>query len=234
MKIGIVGYGKMGKTVEKIALQRGHEIAFVADADTKDIPWRTADVIIEFTAPEAAYDNLRNSIEAGVPIVSGTTGWLDRREEIERLCREKEGSMLYASNFSIGMNIFFEVNKFLARMMQDKNYRVRIKEIHHIHKLDAPSGTAISLAEDLLPFTPYSHWENTASGDGDALPIESIREGEEKGFHEVGYSSAADEIRISHRALSRDGFALGAVLAAEYIRDKKGVFSMREVLGLNA
>jgi len=207
----------MGKAVAEIARERGHEVVYTLDKDDALIDLDIAEVVVEFSTPEAAFDNISSCLLVGVPVVSGTTGWLDRRQEVEELCRSRNGAFLYASNFSIGVNIFFAINRYLAKLMQGRGYKVKIKEIHHIHKLDAPSGTAVTLAEQILPYSKYDSWIPADNTDIQGLPIQSVREGEENGYHEVTYSSDIDILQISHNAFSRKGFALGAVLAAEYI-----------------
>lgn len=237
MNIALLGYGKMGKAIEEIALSRGHRIVLKTNIDnlqdntTENI--QKADVAIEFTGPDSAYDNIMLCLKAGVPLVSGSTGWLDRYEEVKQYCLKEGKTFLYASNFSVGVNIFFEVNKRLAELMAPHpEYDVKITEIHHTEKKDAPSGTAISLAEQVLgKVSRKSSWVNHASSDVAALTIESQRIDPAPGTHLVKYESAIDDIEIVHTAHNRKGFATGAVLAAEYIRDKKGIFQMKDVLG---
>lgn len=235
MKIALVGYGKMGKAIEQIARERGHEIVSIIDInnsqDFASEAFRSADVAIEFTSPSTAYGNYLKCFEAGVPVVSGTTGWLDKMPEIKRLCTEEGKTFFYASNFSIGVNIFFAVNKYLAKIMNHfPSYDVRMTEVHHVHKLDAPSGTAITLAEGILEnIDRKERWTlNTAEQPTD-LPIQAIREGEVPGIHEIVYESDADKISIKHDAKSRAGFALGAVLAAEFTAGKKGFLGMNDL-----
>lgn len=238
MKIILVGYGKMGRIIEETALERGHEIvgridldnASDLDASLADI----ADVAIEFTGPHSAFNNVMKCLSLGIPVVCGSTGWLDRYDEVATFCRQQHGSLLYASNFSVGVNIFFEINKTLARLMAaHPGYDVSIKEIHHTQKKDAPSGTAISLAEQVLRSVPgKENWVGDSTGNPSNLLIESERIDPYPGLHTVRYSSPIDEIRITHEAHSRNGFALGAVLAAAFIKEKTGVFSMRDVLGI--
>ena len=230
MKIALLGYGKMGKTIEKIAIKRGHQVVLKANKHPETADIANADVAIDFSVPEAAFENIKRALSVGVPVVSGTTGWLDRYEEIVSFCNDKNGTFLYASNFSVGVNLFFKLNEFLAKMMDKvSGYDVAIEEIHHIHKLDAPSGTAISLAEQLITHSSYENWKLGGSGDK-TVPIIAIREGEVPGTHTVTYKSEIDQISIKHEAFGRDGFALGAVIAAEWIKDKKGVFNMNDVL----
>ena len=235
MKIALVGYGKMGKAIEQIARERGHEIVSIIDInnsqDFASEAFRSADVAIEFTSPSTAYGNYLKCFEAGVPVVSGTTGWLDKMPEIKRLCAEEGKTFFYASNFSIGVNIVFAVNKYLAKIMNHfPSYDVRMTEVHHVHKLDAPSGTAITLAEGILEnIDRKERWTlNTAEQPTD-LPIQAIREGEVPGIHEIVYESDADKISIKHDAKSRAGFALGAVLAAEFTAGKKGFLGMNDL-----
>ncbi len=239
MKIALIGYGKMGKTIESIALERGHTAELKIDIDsmadfTKENLLQ-CDVAIEFTGPHSAKDNITKCLDAGIPVVSGSTGWLDALDEVNDLCKEKNGSLLYASNFSVGVNIFFEVNKKLAQLMTGHDaYSVSMEEIHHTQKKDAPSGTAITLAEQIIEAIPAKKkWVNNETTDPEALQIISRREDPAPGTHSVVYSSAVDDIEIIHTAHNRNGFALGAVLAAEYICDKKGIFSMKNVLGLS-
>ncbi|HTR31000.1 MAG TPA: 4-hydroxy-tetrahydrodipicolinate reductase [Puia sp.] len=237
MKIALIGYGKMGHAIEEIALHRGHEIALkvnidnVEDNTTENI--RKADAAIEFTGPHSAYDNIIRCLDAGVPVVSGSTGWLDKLDAVRLHCRQRQGSFLYASNFSVGVNIFFEVNRRLAALMvPHPEYEVRITEIHHTEKKDAPSGTAISLAEQILERIPRKKgWVNHLSDNLDELEILSERTDPAPGTHRVEYHSGIDTIEITHTAHNRRGFAMGAVLAAEYLLGKRGVFQMSDVLG---
>ena len=237
MKIALVGYGKMGKAIEEIALQRGHEIVLKIDfdnnADLTSEKLQAADVAIEFTSPHSAYGNLEKLQEAGVPVVCGSTGWLDKWEVVEKSFSEK-GALVYASNYSIGVNLFFELNKKLASLMSNyPEYQVELKEIHHTQKKDSPSGTAVTLAEQVLESLPSkTHWVNENSAEADALPIISERIDPAPGTHVVKYSSSIDDIEITHTAHNRKGFATGAVLAAEFIVGKQGVFGMKDVLGL--
>jgi 4-hydroxy-tetrahydrodipicolinate reductase len=238
MKIALIGYGKMGKMIEEVAVQRGHEIVLKIHIDnleefTKENTIK-ADVAIEFTSPESAYNNVKKCLDFGVATVSGSTGWNDKLDEIKAYCRQKNGSFLHTSNFSIGVNIFFEVNKLLAKLMATQpDYEVSLKEIHHTQKKDAPSGTAVTLAEQILSQIPRKEkWVNQATHNKEELSIVSERVDPAPGTHEIKYSSEIDDIEIIHTAHNRKGFALGAVLAAEFIADKHGVFNMREVLGL--
>lgn len=237
LNIALIGYGKMGKTIEAIALQRGHEIKLKIDIDsiaqfTKN-NLQQCDVAIEFTGPHSAKENILQCLDAGIPVVSGSTGWLANWNEVELLCKEKNGSLLYASNFSIGVNIFFELNKKLAQLMKNHaDYDISMEEIHHTQKKDAPSGTAITLAEQILAEIPHKkNWVNYNSESTDDLVIISKREDPAPGTHSIRYSSIVDDIEIIHTAHNRQGFATGAVLAAEFIFNKKGVFSMKDVLG---
>jgi 4-hydroxy-tetrahydrodipicolinate reductase len=235
MKIALIGYGKMGRTIENIATQRGHEIVLSLDVhnpeDFKAL--HKADVAIEFTRPESAFRNLQKAIEAGVPVVCGTTGWLDKYTEMVHLCHECNGTLLYASNYSIGVNIFFEINRRLAVMMNNyPMYDVAMEEIHHTQKLDAPSGTAITLAEGILQnISRKTQWVSDKEGEATDIPIMSKRIDPAPGTHIISYNSSIDSIEITHTAHSREGFATGAVLAAEWLVGKKGVFTMKDMLG---
>jgi 4-hydroxy-tetrahydrodipicolinate reductase len=232
MKIALLGYGRMGKAIEKIAIERGHEIVIRKDVEPVDMDLSIADAAIDFSHPLAAYDNIKDCIDSKVPVVSGTTGWLDKFDEIKAYCEEQDGAFIYASNYSIGVNLFFNLNAYLAKMMgKMKEYDVAMEEIHHIHKLDAPSGTAISLANDILDNSEKNQWR-IESPQSDDLFINVKREGEVPGTHQVSYTSAIDSIEIKHTAFNRTGFALGAVVAAEWLHKKKGVFNMKDVLGL--
>ncbi|MDB5251410.1 MAG: dapB [Flaviaesturariibacter sp.] len=238
MRIALIGYGKMGHMIEEIAQQRGHEIVLRISIDnlddfTKDHVAK-ADVAIEFTAPESAYNNVTSCLGFGVPVVSGSTGWNELLEDARNVCREMNGAFLHASNFSVGVNIFFEVNKLLARLMNDQpNYEVTIREVHHTAKKDAPSGTAVTLAEQVLAeLDRKTAWVKETATDADQLAISSERIDPAPGTHFVTYSSDVDDIEIVHTAHSRKGFALGAVLAAEFIAGKTGVFTMSDVLHL--
>ncbi|MGN6601253.1 MAG: 4-hydroxy-tetrahydrodipicolinate reductase [Ginsengibacter sp.] len=236
MKIALLGYGKMGHAIEEIALQRGHEIVLkINDQNLDDLTVpniRKADVAIEFTNPESAVKNILFCLNENVPVVCGTTGWLDELKNIEQKCKEKNGSFLYASNFSVGVNIFFELNKKLASLLKPHPaYEPAIEEIHHSQKKDAPSGTAITLAEQIIDVSDKkTKWVNTLSKDENELQIISKRIGEVPGTHSVKYTSPIDDIEIIHTAHNRKGFAEGAVLAAEFIAAKKGIFSMKDVL----
>ena len=229
MKIALLGYGRMGQAIEKIAIDRGHTIVAKIDKDNPDEAYE-ADVAINFSVPMAAYENITSAIDKKIPVVCGTTGWLDRLDEVETLCKQNEGAFLYASNFSLGVNLFFELNVKLADMMQKQPlYTASIEEIHHTQKLDKPSGTAITLAEGIPSVGNAWH---LVEDNGEGVPITSIRKDEVPGTHTVTHRSETDEISITHTAHNRTGFALGAVIAAEWIQDKKGIFSMRDVLQL--
>jgi 4-hydroxy-tetrahydrodipicolinate reductase len=238
MKIALIGYGKMGKAIEGIATSRGHEIVLKIDeynlSDFNKMNMASANVAIEFTGPHSAYENVKKTLEFDVPLVCGSTGWLEKLDEIKKLCTERNGSFIYASNFSVGVNIFFEINKKLAALMaQQKDYEVQVTEIHHTQKKDAPSGTAITIAEQILDYLKRKkNWVNHISDNTEELEIISKRIDPAAGIHKVKYSSIVDDIEIIHTAHSRQGFALGAVLAAEFINDKKGIFSMKDVLNL--
>ena len=236
MKIALIGYGKMGKTIEQIALNRGHQIVSIVDINNPEefqsANFKSADVAIEFTTPATAFDNYMKSFAAGVPVVSGTTGWLDRIGEIKEKCEKEGKTFFYASNFSIGVNIFFDLNKYLAKIMNNfPSYNISMTETHHIHKLDAPSGTAITLAEGIIENVDRKdRWTLETAEQPTDLPIHAIREGEVPGIHEVTYESDVDYISIKHDAKSRAGFALGAVVAAEFTAGKKGFLGMDDML----
>lgn len=234
MKIALLGYGRMGKVIERIALERGHEIVLKKDEFNTFEGLETADVAIDFSAPNVAVTNISEAINNGVAVVSGTTGWLEDYHLIEKLCAEKDAAFLYGSNFSLGVNLFFELNDYLAKMMSKfTEYNVSMEEIHHTQKLDKPSGTAISLANAIINHTDKNNWaiENPQQDDVfiDVKRIENV-----PGTHSVFYNSEVDFIEIKHVAHNREGFALGAVVAAEWIMGKKGVFSMKDVLSLNS
>lgn len=232
MKIALLGYGKMGKVIERIALERNHEIVLRKTATTTFEGLTQADVAIDFSIPDAAVENISACLTAGIPVVSGTTGWLKDYEAMVDLCKEKNGAFLYGSNFSLGVNLFFELNSYLAKMMHKFNdYRVSMEEIHHTQKLDTPSGTAISLANDIISQSNYTNWV-LENGNPNEIEITAKRIENVPGTHSIFYESAVDTIEIKHTAHSREGFALGAVVAAEWICGKKGVFTMKDVLGL--
>ena len=236
MKIALIGYGKMGKEIEKVALSRGHEIVSRIDIKTSDSfsdsNFKSADVAIEFSTPETAFDNYLKCFDNNIPVVSGTTGWLNKLDLIKQMCIDNSQTFFYASNFSVGVNIFFEVNKHLARIMNQMNgYDVTMEEVHHTQKLDAPSGTAITLAEDIIStIASKTNWSNSPATQSNELSIISKREGMVPGIHTVKYESDVDEIVIHHSAKSRKGFALGAVLAAELTQKKKGFLGMEDLL----
>lgn len=234
MKIALLGYGKMGQTIEKIAIERGHQI--VAKINSRDtFTLENADIAIDFSVPNSAVSHLTKCFEAGTPVVCGTTGWLDSYNDIVNLCTKKNGGFIYASNFSVGVNLFFEFNKKLAQIMAPHDsYKAEMTEIHHTQKLDAPSGTAITLAEGIIEQTDYKNWTLNEGQDiaKKQLPITSEREGTVPGTHIINYKSEIDTITLSHEAHSRQGFALGAVVAAEWLLGKHGVFTMRDVLSL--
>ncbi len=233
MNIALFGYGKMGKMIEQIAQERGHTIVAKIDVGTADVDYSTMDVAIDFSTPDAAFENVTNCFKNGVPVISGTTGWLSRYEEAVEQCTENKGAFIYASNFSLGVNIFFELNSYLAQMMsQLEQYKISMEEIHHTQKLDAPSGTAITLAEGIIGNSSYTDWKLDTAGDR-TIPITSIREGMVPGTHSICYESDVDSIEIKHTAHNRQGFALGAVIAAEWIQGKTGVFTMKDVLNLS-
>ncbi len=235
MKIALVGYGKMGKEIEAIAIERGHTISSIIDVDNKEDfnseAFKSSDVAIEFTSPTAAFANYQACFAAGVKVVSGTTGWLDRIDEIKGAC-EKGQTFFYASNFSLGVNIFFALNKYLAKIMNGfEGYDVSMEETHHIHKLDSPSGTALTIAEGVIEnLDRKTSWKEAREGQPDELLIESFRRGEVPGDHSVKYDSPEDFIKIEHSAYSRKGFALGAVLSAEFTAKHKGFLGMQDML----
>lgn len=241
MNFLLIGYGKMGKTIEQILKERGHNVAAIIDkdnvADLDSLDPASVDVAIEFTMPSAAYENIKKCLDKGIRVVSGTTGWLEQKEVVEKTTKDNKTAFFYASNYSLGVNIFFELNKKLAKMMNAFNaeYKSSMVEIHHTQKLDAPSGTAITLAEGVIEnFDGVDKWtlqgEDTAVEDG--IEIEAIREPDVPGTHEVSYSSEIDRIDIKHTAFTRKGFALGAVLAGEWLHQKEGIFGMQDMLAL--
>ena len=238
MNILLLGYGKMGRIIAEIAESRGHSIVEKIDVNNREkldkIKPDTVDVAIEFSEPTAAFENIAWAIERRIPVLSGTTGWLERKPEIERLTLSKGGSFFYASNYSIGVNVFFRLNRYLAKIMNGQpDYRIRLEEIHHTEKKDAPSGTAITLAESIInKVDRVKNWElDTQTTENErVIPISSIREDPAPGTHTVTYHSEIDDIEIKHTAHSREGFALGAVLVAEWIKDKKGILSMEDFL----
>lgn len=239
MKLAIIGYGKMGHLIKEIAENRGHKIVCTIDADNTDAfnsdEFKSADVAIEFTTPGTAVDNILASFAAGVPVVCGTTGWLDALPDIKDMCLKGRGTLLYGSNFSIGVNIFMAVNRYLAKVMNDfPEYAPSLVEIHHIHKLDHPSGTAITLADDLVAeVNRIDKWDEPAPGKelkNNVMPIDHVREGEVPGTHIITWNSDVDKITIGHEAKSRQGFALGAVKAAEWLKGKRGYFTIGDML----
>lgn len=232
MKIALLGYGKMGKVIEKIALERGHEIVLRKSSAANFDGLLKADIAIDFSVPTSAVNHISECLNQNIPVISGTTGWLENYTEMVHLCQEKNGSFIYASNFSLGVNIFFELNSYLAKMMKNlSDYKISMEEIHHTQKLDAPSGTAISLANGIIDNTDYVNWTLETPIENeiyiDAKRIENI-----PGTHAVFYDSKVDQIEIKHTAHSREGFALGSVIAAEWLVGKKGVFTMKDVLGI--
>ncbi len=241
MKIALIGYGKMGHEIEKIARERGHDIVCIIDIDEEDKfssnSFKSADVAIEFTSPKSAFYNYKKAFEADIPVVSGTTGWLEHLDEIKNECNNNGKTFFYASNFSLGVNIFFALNNYLSKLMNNfPAYDISMQETHHIHKLDAPSGTAITLAEDIVSNVDRKKgWilegDSTSEPTEDKLKIASFRKGEVPGIHTVIYESDADSITITHDAKSRKGFALGAVLAAEFTKSRKGFLGMKDMLG---
>ena len=233
MKIALFGYGKMGKTIERIAIERGHEIVAKIDVETVNYNISPADVAIDFSVPGEAFNNINICFDKKVPIVSGTTGWLEKYSEALDICKKKDGAFIYASNYSLGVNLFFELNRKLAKMMRNfSEYNIQMEETHHTQKLDAPSGTAITLEEDIIENSTKDNWVIDVTDNKNEIPIVSKRINNVPGTHSVIYNSLVDEIEIKHTAKSRDGFALGAVVAAEWLHDKKGVYTMKDVLGI--
>ncbi len=239
MNIALIGYGQMGKEIEKIAKERGHKITLIIDKnnqnDLNKEKLSTIDVVIEFSRPECAVENFKKCFINGIPVVSGTTGWLNKLPEVINACEKNSTGFFYASNFSLGVNLFFGLNKKLAKLMNPfKEYEVMINETHHIRKLDAPSGTAITLAEGLISNLQHiTKWENSENIDHSSVPINSLREGDVTGTHEVIYNSDVDTISIKHEAKSRKGFALGAVFAAEFLNGKTGFYGMNDLLNIS-
>ncbi len=235
MKIALIGYGKMGKEIEKIALSRGHQIVSIIDVNSTDNfnseAFKSADIAIEFSQPAAAFENYKKCFSVNIPVIAGTTGWLEHLGKIKEMCEKEGKTFFYASNYSIGVNVFFAINKYLARIMdQFPEYDVYMREIHHIHKLDSPSGTGITLAEGILEnIERKTKWEEGENENPEVLSIHSLREGEVPGIHEIIYESDADIISIKHDAKSRKGFALGAVMAAEFTVGKKGYLTMNDI-----
>ncbi len=230
MKIALLGYGKMGKVIERIALERGHEIVLRKSSQDNFDGLKNADVAIDFSVPSSAVCNISECFATNIPVISGTTGWLEKYDEIVSLCSEKNGAFIYGSNFSLGVNIFFELNDYLAKMMANLNqYKVTMEEIHHTQKLDAPSGTAISLANGIIENSAYESW-TLDSPKENQIHIEAKRIENIPGTHSIFYDSEVDQIEIKHTAHNREGFAIGAVIAAEWLIGKKGVFTMKDVL----
>ncbi len=233
MKIALLGYGRMGRAIENIAKNRGHEIVAKIDKDQIEGTLEHANVAINFSIPDAAVNNIFSALSLKIPVVCGTTGWLEDLKKVTDFTTKNDTAFLYASNFSIGVNLFFKLNEQLAKMMNNQSeYKVNIEEIHHIHKLDAPSGTAITLAEGIIENSKSSDW-SLSTDKSDEIQIDAIREGEVPGTHTVTYESSIDAISIKHEAHNREGFALGAVVAAEWIVGKKGIFKMSDVLNLS-
>ncbi|MES2805359.1 MAG: 4-hydroxy-tetrahydrodipicolinate reductase [Bacteroidota bacterium] len=232
MKIALLGYGKMGQVIERIALERGHEIVLKKDENNTFDGLSNADVAIDFSVPTAAVSNISSCFHANVPVISGTTGWLEHYDEMAALCAAKNGGFISSSNFSLGVNIFFELNEYLAKIMSKfDSYSVDMEEIHHTQKLDAPSGTAISLAKGVIENSSYTNW-TLEKPEANQIHIEAKRIGTVPGTHTVTYNSVVDAIEIKHTAHNREGFALGAVIAAEWIVGKQGIFTMKDVLNL--
>ena len=235
MNIALFGYGKMGKEIEAIAIKRGHTIVLkinrsnleiITDADLKK-----ADVIIEFSTPHAVFENIKKCLNAHMPVVIGTTGWYDNFDAVKKLCGEKNGSLFHATNFSLGVNLFFKLNTYLAELMNKyPDYEISMEEIHHVHKLDKPSGTAITLAEQILAKTDKKNKWSITDKSADTLFIKDVREGEVPGTHIIKYHSEVDDIEIMHKAHNRKGFALGAVIAAEFLNGKKGIYTMSDII----
>jgi len=233
MKLALLGYGKMGKTIERLAVAKGHEIVFTSSSSSTEGSLKKADAAIEFSSPEAAVKNITFCFENEIPVVCGTTGWLEHYDSIEKKCKDRNGSFIYASNFSIGVNLFFSLNEYAAKLMQPWDaYEAEMEEIHHTQKKDAPSGTAITLAETIIKNSKKEKW--TLEGASQKmLKIEAKRLDDVKGTHTVKYISEIDSISMTHEAFTRDGFAKGAILAAEWLQDKKGIFTMKDVLGFS-
>jgi len=233
MKIALLGYGRMGKTIEQIAIQRGHEVILKVDEHTKSYDIKIADIAIDFSIPSVALNNISNCLNNNIPVVSGTTGWLDKYSIATDLCKKNNGGFIYASNYSLGVNIFFELNEYLAKMMRNLgDYQISMEEIHHTKKLDAPSGTAITLAEGIIKNSDKKNWALNVTNKETEIPIVAKRIDDVPGTHSIAYNSSIDTINIKHTAHSRDGFALGAIVAAEWLVGKTGVFTMKDVLGI--
>jgi 4-hydroxy-tetrahydrodipicolinate reductase len=233
MKIALLGYGKMGKVIEQIALERGHEIVFKANSNTTNIDLSNTDIAIDFSIPKTAVYNITTCLKNHIPVISGTTGWLENYDDIINLCNQKKGAFIYSSNFSLGVNVFFELNNYLAKIMSKlKQYNVSLEEIHHTQKLDAPSGTAITLAKGIIENSDKSRWVIEKKPSENELLINAKRIKDVPGTHNLTYISNVDSIKIEHIAHNRNGFALGAVIAAEWLLNKQGVFTMKDVLSL--
>ncbi|MEO9869528.1 4-hydroxy-tetrahydrodipicolinate reductase [Ekhidna sp.] len=236
MRIALIGYGKMGKAIEKIAVESGHSISYIIQSVSQldELVKDNVDIAIEFTQPESAFQNISHCLENGIPVISGTTGWIDKLSEIEHLCKDLNGTFLYASNFSIGVNLFFELNKWLASKMSQLSFKPSMKEIHHTEKKDSPSGTAITLAEGIISSKPsIKGWINAESADHKKLGIVSERMPNVPGTHTVSYSSSLESIEITHTAHDRSVFAQGVVQVGEWIHLKKGVFTMSDFINDN-
>lgn len=238
MKIGIIGNGKMGQEIRGLAVDQNHDVTLIIDLDNQNdlIPdnLKKADVVFEFTTPEAAPESIKACIDSGIPVVSGTTGWLDHYAEIAEYCRQKNQAMFYSSNYSLGVNILFNLNRSLAKIMNAfPEYRIKIEETHHIRKVDAPSGTAITMANDIVPILDHKNqWEMAGENKKNAIPIHSVRESATPGIHTVSYESEFDLLEIRHSAKNRKGFALGALMAGEFLLGKQGVFGMQDLISL--
>jgi 4-hydroxy-tetrahydrodipicolinate reductase len=233
MKIALLGYGRMGQIIERIAMERGHEIVFKKSRNVPFEGLENADVAIDFSIPDAAVENISTCFEKKIAVISGTTGWLEHYSKVAQLCEQQQGAFIYSSNFSLGVNLFFELNTYLAKIIsQFSQYAPSIEEIHHTQKLDTPSGTAITLAEYIINHSDYSSWALNEANNSDELVITAKRIPDVPGTHTITYKSKVDSLEIKHVAHNREGFALGAVVAAEWILDKKGVFSMKDVLNL--
>ena len=230
MNVTIIGYGKMGKEIENVLISRGHNINKIIDKDS-EITFENTEVAIIFTSPESTFEQIKNCLDANVRVVCGSTGWTQQLDEIENYCRKSNGGFLYSPNFSIGVNLFYKLNDYLNEIMTNhKNYSASILEKHHSEKVDKPSGTAIKIANDIISKSDYNSWTLNENENKDMLKIRSVREGDQKGHHSVIFSSDDDIIRISHTAKSRFAFALGAVISAEFLVDKNGVYDMSDVI----
>ena len=234
MKIALLGYGKMGKEIEKISIERGHSISIIKDKNDTVTSIDNVDVAINFSTPDSAVDNIKLALNSSVPIICGTTGWLDDYEKIVEFSKKTNTSFLYSSNYSLGVNLFFDLNKKLAKLISShKDYELKISETHHTEKLDKPSGTAISIAEDIISNSSYKNWKlSNVNYSNNNILINSIRKDDVPGTHNITYSSKIDKIKISHIAKSREGFAFGAIIAAEWLKNKKGIYNMNDVLDL--